>query len=189
MLSCKSVATRTIITSDGRILGRVRTAMVDGEWRIPLFSLFLERELSRMFHLRRPLLGNPRAYIETGEISALSDNVVLKRRLDELEGEVRTKGEGREATKLLGRRVVGEGGYYFGDLADMSLDQAHWRVSDLLVEVRKKAADDMGFPLTLFGTCNAKVPVKRVESVEKQLYLSMGPDGFKEYIIKEKPRE
>lgn len=189
MLSCKAIAAKTVITSDGRILGRVRTAMVDEDWKIPLFSMFLDRELARQFHIRRPLLGNPKAYFETEEISALSDNVVLKRRLTEFEDRLAAKGDGREATKLLGSKVLGEEGYHFGELSDMSLDQARWKIHDLLVEVRKKAADDMGFPLTLFGTCQARVPVKRVDTLRDQLHLAMGPDGFKEYIIKEKHRE
>lgn len=188
-MSCKAITSKTVITSDGRILGRMRTAMVDEDWAIPLFSIFLERELARKFRIRRPLLGNPRAYFKTGEVSAFSDNAILKRRLDELGDRLYPRGEGREATRMLGKKVLGEEGYNFGELADMSLDQAHWKIPELLVEVRKKAADDMGFPLTLFGTCHAKVPVKRVESFKDHINLSMGPDGFKQYIIKERHRE
>ncbi len=189
MLSCKAIAAKTVITSDGRILGRVRSAMVDEHWKIPLFSIYLDRGQARQFHIRRPLFGNPRAYLETGEIAALSDNVVLKRRLAEFEDRLRPRGDGREATKMLGSKVLGEEGYYFGELTDLTLDQARWKIHDLLVEVRKKAADDMGFPLTLFGTCQARVPVKRVDTLSDQLQLAMGPDGFKEYIIKERHRE
>ncbi|MCJ2520049.1 MAG: hypothetical protein LN412_03765, partial [Candidatus Thermoplasmatota archaeon] len=60
---------------------------------------------------------------------------------------------------------------------------------ELFVEVRKKAADEMGFPMTLFGTCHAGVPVKRVETIKDSVLLSLGPDDFKEYIVKRKPRD
>ncbi len=96
---------------------------------------------------------------------------------------------GMEGPKLLGRKVLGDHSYYFGDLEDMVLDRAHWRVSDLIVEVRKKASDDMGFPLTIFGTSKAKVPVKQVEAIRDHILLSLDPEGFREYVVKERLRD
>jgi sporulation protein YlmC with PRC-barrel domain len=189
MLTCRQVINKPLITSDGRILGKVESVIVDDAWKIPLFSIYLERAVAEKFHIRRPLLGNPRSFLEPSEISALSDNVILKRRLVDMKEQLRERGQGVDASRLLGRKVSGEEGYYFGDLEDMTIDQARWRVLELVVEVKKKAADEMGFPMTLFGTCKAKVPVKRVEAVKDHIVLSIGPEDFKEYVVKERSRE
>lgn len=189
MLSARSLSTKTVITSDGRIVGRLGTAMVGRDWDIPLFLLLLDREVARRFHIRKPLLGAPKAFVSPEEVAALSDNVILSRPLDEMNGHLHAKGGGREAARMVGRKVLGEGGYYFGDLTDLTVDQGHWRVQELLVEVRKRAAEEMGFPLTLFGTCQAKVPVRRVEQAKDHVLAEMGPEGFKEYVIKEQARD
>lgn len=189
MLTCRQISNKPVITSDGRILGKLASAIVDEDWVIPLFSIFIERGLAQKFHIRKPLFGGPKAFLEPKEVSALSDNVILKRKLLEMEEYLKEKGVGMEASRLLRRRVLGTDGYHFGELQDMVIDQAHWRISELFVEVRKKAADEMGFPMTLFGTCHAKVPVKRVETIKDSVLLSLGPDDFKEYIVKQKPRD
>ncbi len=188
MLTCRQVINKTIITSDGRILGKLSSAIVDDEWRIPYFSVLLERNLAPTFNIRKPLFGSPRAFLEPKEVAAMSDNVILKRRLEEMSGYLMEKGLGVEAATVLGRKVVGEGGYYFGDLQDMVMDQARWRIPELVVEVRKKAADDMGFPMTLFGTCQAKVPVKRVEALRESVHLTIERDEFSQYVVKERGR-
>lgn len=189
MLTARQVVNLPVITSDGRIVGKVASATVDDAWGVPYFALNLERNVADAAKIRKPLFGSPRGFLEPAEVDALSDNVILSRKLAEIPDVLRTKGAGMEVLRVLGRPVVGEEDYYFGDLQDVFLDAARWRVSELLVEVRKKAADEMGFPMTLFGTCQAKVPVKRVESLAARLSLGLDPEGFKEYVVKEKARE
>ncbi len=189
MLTARQVVNLPVITSDGRIVGKVASATVNEEWGVPHFALNLERNVADDAKIRKPLLGSPKGFLEPTEVDALSDNVILKRRLAEIPEVLQAKGAGTEVVRVLGRRVVGEEDYYFGDLQDVFLDPAHWRIPELLVEVRKKAADEMGFPMTLFGTCHAKVPVKRVESLADRLLLGLDPEGFKDYIVKEKARD
>ncbi len=189
MLTCRQVVNKPIITSDGRMLGKVASATLEEDWSIPLLSILLERNVAQTFKIRRPLLGSPKAFIEPREVSALSDNVILKRGLEEMRDYLIDVGGAMEANGVLGRKVLGEEEYYFGDLQDLIIDQARWRISQLLVEVRKKAADDMGFPMTLFGTCHAKVPVKRVKAVTNSVLISLDPQGFKEYVVKERSRD
>lgn len=189
MLTARQIVNLPVITSDGRIVGKVASATVGDEWGVPHFALNLERAVADQVKIRKPLLGSPKGFLEPTEVDALSDNVILARRLSEMGDVLRSKGLGMEATRLLGRRVTGEEDYYFGDLQDLFLDPARWRIADLLVEVRKKAADEMGFPMTLFGTCHAKVPVKRVDSLANHLELGLDPEGFKEYVVKQKAQE
>ncbi|MFQ5838283.1 MAG: hypothetical protein ACE5HJ_05815 [Thermoplasmata archaeon] len=189
MLTCRQVINKTVITSDGRILGKMESVIVDDSWKIPLLSISLERSVAERFRIRKPILGTPKAFLPPSEVSALSDNVILERRLADMAEHLQERGAGMKVSKLLGRKVMGEDGYYFGDLDDMNIDQAHWKVSELILEVRKKAADEMGFPMTLFGTCKAKVPVKRVKEVRDHIYLSLGPSEFKEYVVKERSRD
>lgn len=188
MLTCRQVVNKTVISSDGRILGRLASAFVDEEWRIPAFSILVERGVAETFRIRSPLFGGPRRFFEPSEITALSDNVILKRRLEEMREYLMDKGTGIEANNALGWKVLGEGNYHLGDLQDLAIDKGHWRMTDLVVEVRKKAADEMGLPMSIFGSLQAKVPVRQVESFSGQVILALNLEGFKEHVIKERSR-
>ena len=42
--------------------------------------------------------------------------------------------------------------------------------------------------MTIFGSCTAKVPVRVVEEMKDTLRLSVGPEDFKNYIVKTRSR-
>ncbi|MFQ5919954.1 MAG: hypothetical protein ACE5I4_07945 [Thermoplasmata archaeon] len=184
MTTARDILNKTVITRDARVLGKLGTPLVDLHWKVPRLSILLSRDVADRLEIRKPFFGSPRVYVEPTEVSSLSDNLVLTRKLDEMPDHIQKRGAGIEAQSLLGRRVEGEEEYAFGDTEDLAIDKAHWRVSELLVDVRRKAADEMGYPMTIFGSCKAKVPVRIVEEVKDTLRVSVGPDEFKNYIVK-----
>jgi sporulation protein YlmC with PRC-barrel domain len=187
--SAKDILNKTVITRDARILGKLGSPLVDDAWKVPRLSILLSRDVADRMEIRKPFFGSPRVYVEPSEVSSLTDNLVLTRRLDEMSDHFKERGAGMEAQVILGRKVQGEEEYAFGDTEDLDIDKAHWRVSDVLVDVRRKAADDMGYPMTIFGSCKAKVPVRIVEEVKDALQLSVGPDDFKNYIVRTRSRD
>ncbi len=189
MTTAKDILNKTVITRDARVLGKLGSPLVDDAWKIPRLSILLTRDIADRLGVRKPFFGSPRVFVEPSEVSSLSDNLVLTRRLDEMPDHLQKGGAGVEAQSFLGRRVEGEEAYPFGDTEDLVIDRAHWRVSDLLVDVRRKAADDMDYPMTIFGSCTAKVPVRVVEEVRDTLRLSVGPEEFKNYIVRTRSRD
>lgn len=188
MLPVTDLLNKPVITRDGRILGRLTALRVDEEWKIPLLAVSLNRDVAEKVEVRKPLFGSPRVFLDPSEVAALGDNVILDRSLAEVPESFLPAGKGMEAQRLLGRKVHGEEDYYFGDLSNLAVDSGRWRISEVLVDVRKKAADEMGLPMTVFGTFQAKVPVQKVEGVADHLRLAMGPDEFKRYVVKERSR-
>ncbi|MFQ6013708.1 MAG: hypothetical protein ACE5LS_08770 [Thermoplasmata archaeon] len=189
MTSAKDLLNRTVITRDARVLGKLGSPLVDDAWKVPRLSILLGREVAARMEIRKPLLGSPRVFVEPSEVASLSDNLVLKRKLDEVPDHLRERGVGVEAQSLLGRRVLGEEDYAFGDAEDLAIDRARWRVSDVIVDIRRRAADDMGYPMTIFGSCKAKVPIRMVGEVRDTLRLSVGPEEFKNYIVRRRSRD
>ncbi|MDX1534792.1 MAG: hypothetical protein R3291_04160 [Thermoplasmata archaeon] len=188
MTTAKDILNKTVITRDARVLGKLGSPLVDLEWKVPRLSILLSRDVADRLEIRKPFFGSPRVFVEPSEVSSLTDNLVLTRKLEEMPDHIQKRGPGMEAQALLGRHVAGEEEYPFGETEDLAIDKAHWKVSELLVDVRRKAADEMGYPMTIFGSCKAKVPVRVVEEVKDSLQLSVGPDEFKNYIIKSRSR-
>ncbi|MEE9267964.1 MAG: hypothetical protein V3U70_00995 [Thermoplasmata archaeon] len=189
MTTVKDILNKTVITRDARVLGKLGSPLVDDAWKVPQLSILLNRDVADRLEIRKPFFGSPRIFVEPSEVSSLSDNLVLTRKLEEMPDHIQKRGVGTEAQSLLGRRVQGEEEYAFGDTEDLTIDRAHWRISELIVDVRRKAADDMGYPMTIFGSCKAKVPVRVVEEVKDTLRLAVGPDEFKNYIVRTRSRD
>ncbi|MFQ5553270.1 MAG: hypothetical protein ACE5EW_06090, partial [Thermoplasmata archaeon] len=146
MTSAKDILNKTVITRDARVLGKLGSPLVSEAWKVPRLSILLSRDVADRMEIRKPFFGSPQVYVEPSEVSSLTDNLVLTRKLDEMPDHFQERGPGMEAQVLLGRKVKGEEAYTFGDTEDLAIDKAHWRISDVLVDVRRKAADDMGYP-------------------------------------------
>lgn len=185
MLSVTDLISRPVITRDGRILGRVHSLRVSPKWDVPLVTVALNRDVADELDVRKPLFGTPKVFLDPEGVAALGDNLILERPLEEIPDTFVAAGMGEEAQKVLGRKVYGEDAYYFGEVTNLLLDSGKWRIHDLLVDVHRKAADAMGFPMTLFGTCTAKVPIQAVETADP-IQVPVGPDEFKKYVVKER---
>lgn len=188
MLPATDLFNKPVITRDGRILGKVASLRIDAQWKVPLLTLSLNRDVAEQVEVRKPLFGSPKVFLDPERVSALGDNAILDRSLEEIPDVFATTGTGVEAQKVLGRKVLGEEDTLFGSVENLVVDSGKWRITDVVVDVHRKAADAMGFPLTIFGTCHAKVPVKRVGEVSDRLRVAVGPDRFKEYVVKERSR-
>lgn len=65
---------------------------------------------------------------------------------------------------LLGKKVIGIGGYILGEVKGASIDTKTWQVAQLHVKLTDNAAEELGFKKR-FRSSTVNIPVKMVQAV------------------------
>lgn len=74
---------KTVITKDGRTLGQVRDVEIDlANLRVTAFVVKLERTVLDTLHLKKPFMGSQEIHVPASDVSAISDSVVLEKKLE-----------------------------------------------------------------------------------------------------------
>jgi sporulation protein YlmC with PRC-barrel domain len=65
---------------------------------------------------------------------------------------------------LLGKKVIGIGGYIIGEVKGARIDTKTWQISDLYVKLTDTAADELGFKKR-FRSSTVCMPVRFVKAI------------------------
>lgn len=83
---------------------------------------------------------------------------------------------------LRGRTVIASDGLAIGEIAQLFVDAATWRVESLQVTLRKEVADRIGADRGLFHAGALEVPVGLVQSVGDAVVLAIPVDELREML-------
>lgn len=99
-ISMENLDGKGVLTKDGRRLGQVSGIRVDPKsWHVDSLTVRLDRDLVTEFGMGRKLFGSHDVGILTEHVSAVSDTVLLRTTLKELEASHEAiVGQGAEAT-------------------------------------------------------------------------------------------
>lgn len=65
---------------------------------------------------------------------------------------------------LLGKKVIGTGGYILGEVKGASIDTKTWQIVQLHVKLTDNAAEELGFKKR-FRSSTVSMPIKMVQAV------------------------
>ncbi len=65
---------------------------------------------------------------------------------------------------LLGKKVIGTGGYILGDVKGASIDEKTWNIATLHVKLADTAAEELGFKKR-FRSSKVNMPIRMVQAV------------------------
>lgn len=77
------------------------------------------------------------------------------------------------AGQLKGRTVIDSRGTAIGEVEDVAIDPSGWRVSGIMVNVRKEVADSLRLDRRMFGGTHLQVATERIESVGDAVLLNV----------------
>jgi sporulation protein YlmC with PRC-barrel domain len=75
--------------------------------------------------------------------------------------------------ELKGRHVIDSRGKDIGEVRDVAIDADGWRVTDLVVNVRKDVAEDLGLDAPLLGGAALRIGTERVQSIGDTVLLNL----------------
>ncbi len=73
--------------------------------------------------------------------------------------------------KILGKKVIGTGGYIIGEVKGATVDYKTWQVPELHVKLSSNAADELGFKKR-FRSSTVCIPTKLVQAVGDVITVS-----------------
>lgn len=79
---------------------------------------------------------------------------------------------------LKGRSVIDDRGVTIGEVKDVAFDPLGWRVTGLLVDVRKEVADDLHLDRSLLGGTTLEFGTERIRSVGDNVLLNLDTDDM-----------
>lgn len=77
---------------------------------------------------------------------------------------------------LKGRTVIDNQGATLGDVDDISIDPQNWRVTGLVVNLRREVADDLNLRKGWTGGARVQFGAERVQSIGDNVLLNLNTD-------------
>jgi sporulation protein YlmC with PRC-barrel domain len=72
---------------------------------------------------------------------------------------------------LIGKKVIGTGGYIIGELKGVTIDEKTWKVALLHVKLTDNTSEELGFKKR-FRSSTVNMPIKMVQAVGDVITLS-----------------
>jgi sporulation protein YlmC with PRC-barrel domain len=73
--------------------------------------------------------------------------------------------------KIIGKQVIGTGGYIIGEVKGASINYKNWQIPELHVKLSSNAAVELGFKKR-FGSSTVCIPTKMVQAVGDVITVS-----------------
>lgn len=78
--------------------------------------------------------------------------------------------------QLKGRHVIDSRGVDLGEVRDVAIDPAGWRVTGIVVDVRREVAESLRLERPFLGSPTLEISTSHVQSLGDTVLLSMSTD-------------
>lgn len=68
---------KTVSTGEGHLIGEVKEVLVDTAWHVTDLQVKVDKSAAKLMGLKTPLLGSLLVLIETSQIKAVTDQVLI----------------------------------------------------------------------------------------------------------------
>jgi len=130
-----------VVSSDGKIVGTVKSVIITGKMAISGLVIKMNKEATTTIGKKKPFLSSLRMDINIEEIKGIKDKVVLYHSLGDLSNYLLSHNIKFDAERLLGMEVLGVGGKIVGTVEDINIDTQSWRLPSLIIKIRKDALE------------------------------------------------
>jgi len=84
--------------------------------------------------------------------------------------------------KLVGKKVIGAGGYFVGEVEGVDVDIENWKVTGLQVGLTNDAATEIGFKRPMLSKIIIMLPPKLISSIGDVVTLKEAIVSLKELV-------
>ena len=91
-----------------------------------------------------------------------------------------------EYKEIEGKEVLGKLAHLVGKVSGLEIDTTNWKVTHLVLDVEKKAVEDLGLKKPLIGSAKATVPTEMIHAISDRIILKNESIDELKSVIKQK---
>lgn len=182
MKTFKEIEGKEVISSDGRMLGKVADLVYDEELIIEGVVLKMNREILEDIGEDKPLLTSPKLLIELQHVKALSDKVILNEPFDELHIYFKDITGYDLVTGLIGMDISGSDGADIGKVTDLLVDTENWMKPHILVKLNKDLLESLSINRSLLSKTRLGISMTHVVGIADVVMLDTSLDEMDRII-------
>ena len=177
---------KDVMATDGRVLGTLEGVAIKDNWTVSGLTVKINNDSIEDLGKKKPFLGSLRMDIGIKHIKVMGDNIVLNKPLKDL-GEFLTKyHENNDASHLLKMEIVDAKGRDVGKVEEMILDDKHWNVPMMLVNVNKDISEILKVKKPVLSNTRVSLSTTHISGAGDKVMLSVTTERLSE-ILEEAP--
>lgn len=177
-----------LVSSDAKVVGTVEGAILDlSEWKVKALKVGLRHGTEGLIGHRRRHFAIDRILIGTEDLGTVSDIILMKRPLAELNGQVRTKDSKlMPAVAFLGIRVMSDDGIFLGNVDNISIDTANgWAIKFVQVKLGRDSRGRLERRHGLKASSLIDIRTEDVRAMGDMMILSLDLDQVRGFLTKD----
>jgi sporulation protein YlmC with PRC-barrel domain len=182
----EDVMGKEVITADAIIIGTVEGVSIDPDrWRIPAIRVTVTKGLEMSLDKKKKMIGSSRAFLNTGAVSSVSDNITLVTPIADLKGAL--VGERLWPLNfghLMGMKVICKQGRQIGYVDNLVFDHKdNWKIDYIDVKIDKSTKTDLDIKKKMMsGPSSIIVRTSDIRTVGDMVMLSIDIPELKQWL-------
>lgn len=160
-----------VVSSDGKIIGTVNSAIITGKMEISGLVIKMNKAAATTLGKKKPFLTSIYMDVNIEEIKGIKDTVLLNHTWSELGNFLLAHNTKFDAERLLGLDVLGTGGKIVGTVEDINIDTQSWRMPSLIIKIRKDTLETIKTEKCLL--CNNRLQISMQHIVDIGDYVML----------------
>ncbi len=182
MVCLSDIRKMEVLSSDGRVIGKVDDVTIDDEWSVKGLTLKLDKDVARSMGKQPPALSALKLEVGLDIIKSLGDKVVLNLPLAELGAHVKAQEGVRRVSSFVGMGVVSTEGKILGTVSDISIEMQSWKMPSIQISVPREVLDELKAKKPVLGKGTLSLSMVHVKSIKDYVMLDTDYQGLSRII-------
>ncbi|MFO8110255.1 MAG: PRC-barrel domain-containing protein [Thermoplasmata archaeon] len=189
MKAFSDIKGKEVLSSDGRTMGKVEDFTYGKDFIITGIVTKMNKEVIEDLGEDKPLLTSLKLGINTEQVKAFSDKVVLHEPLDELYIRFKEVSDKEVISSIIGMNISGSQGREVGKVKDILLDTDTWGIPSLLVKVNKDIMETLDVDKPLLSKTKLSISMTYVTDIGDMVMLDTSAEEMNKVIQDESIRK
>jgi sporulation protein YlmC with PRC-barrel domain len=172
-----------VLSSDGNVLGEVEGMITKEKWIITGISVKIDSEDVKKLGKKKPFLSALVQDISKEHIGGIKDKVVLDEPISSLGPYFKEHDEKKNATRILGLKLMSKDGKIIGKVLDVKVDFKKWIIPSISVKLQKDTLEMMNMASGIFSDKKLMIATGYVGDIgEDYVMLKTTTDQLKDIV-------
>ena len=186
MVRMEDIMGKEVIASDAIIVGTVEGVSIDPDhWRIPALRITVTKGLEMALDKKKKMMGSSRAFVNTGAVTSVSDNLTLAVPINDLKGAL--VGEGLWPLNfgtIMGMRVICKKGRQIGYVDNLVFDpKDNWKINYIDVKLDKSTKEDLNIKKRMMSN-SSRIIIRTCDifTIGDMVMLNIDIEGLRQWL-------
>jgi sporulation protein YlmC with PRC-barrel domain len=172
-----------VLSSDGNKIGEVEGLITKEKWIITGISVKIDSEDVKKLGKKKPFLSALVQDISREHIGGIKDKVVLDKPISSLGPYFKEHDEKKDATRILGLKLMSKDGKIIGKVLDVKVDFKKWIIPSISVKLQKDTLELMNMSSGIFSDKKLMIATGYVGDIgEDFVMLKTTTDQLKDIV-------